>query len=49
MQGVLGQTSEGMQWVWGESKAKGYDGEVNAIEWGEMQGVSQQISKCKEF
>ncbi len=22
---------------------------VNAIEWGEMQGVSQQISKCKEF
>ncbi len=21
-QGVLGQTSEGMQWVWGESKAK---------------------------
>ncbi len=26
-QGVLGQTSEGMQWVWGESKAKGFDGE----------------------
>ncbi len=25
--GSLGQTSEGMQWVWGESKAKGFDGE----------------------
>ncbi len=26
MQGVLEQTSEGTQWVWGESNAKGYGG-----------------------
>ncbi len=25
--GILGQMSEGMQWVWGESKEKGFDGE----------------------
>jgi len=27
IQGVLGQTSEGTQWVLGESDAKGFDGE----------------------
>ncbi len=70
-QGVLGQTSEGMQWVWGESKGrqtKGILGQMsenamglrgiecegiwrraNAIEWGEKQGVLQQIGKCEEF
>ncbi len=59
MQGVLGQTSEGMQWVWGESKAKGFDGEVNAIEWGgnarsftankQMQGVLEQTSEGTQW
>ncbi len=27
MRGVLGQTSEGTQWVLGESDVKGFDGE----------------------
>ncbi len=38
-QGVVGQTSQGMQWVWGESKAKGFDGEKTLLNEG----------KCKEF
>ncbi len=44
-QGVLGQTSEGMQWVWGIESEEIWR-RVNAIEWGEMQGV---YSKSKEF
>ncbi len=37
-QGVLEQTSEGTQWVWGESNAKGYGGRTLLKE-----------GKCKEF
>ncbi len=40
-QGVLGQTIEGMQWVEGNRKQRDWR-RVNVIEWGEMQGVSQQ-------
>ncbi len=30
-QGVLEQTSEGTQWVWGESNAKGYGGRMSSL------------------
>ncbi len=49
--GVLGQTSEGMQWVWEELNVKGFG--ANSFEGGEtlsitakkqMQGVSEQTA-----
>ncbi len=46
--GVLGQMSENAMGLRG-IECEGIWRRVNAIEWGEMQGVSQQISKCKEF
>ncbi len=30
-QGVLEQTSEGTQWVWGESNAEGYGGRMSSL------------------
>ncbi len=39
-QGVLGQTSEGMQWVWGESKAKRFDGEQTLLNEGKARSFT---------
>ncbi len=45
---VLGQTIEGMQWVLRGIESKGIWRRVNVIEWGEMQGVSQQMQGVLE-
>ncbi len=46
--GILGQMSENAMGLRG-IECEGIWRRANAIEWGEKQGVLQQIGKCEEF